>query len=63
MVIDEKIKTLTITEFNLIANKDPNGSYDRRTRESLHHIIHKLADNHKAHTALERKLFHWITHS
>ena len=58
MVIDEKIKTLTVTEFNLIANKDPNGSYDRRTRENLHHIIHKLADNHKAHTDLERKLFH-----
>ena len=34
MAIDEKIKTLTITEFNLIANKDPNGSYDRRTRET-----------------------------
>ena len=41
MAIDEKLKTLTITEFNLIANKDPSGSYDRRTRENLNRINHK----------------------
>ena len=58
MVIDKKIKTLTITEFNLIANKDPNGSYDRRTRESLYEIINKLANNHETHTDLERKVFY-----
>ncbi len=58
MVVDKKIKTLTITEFNLIANKDPNGSYDRRTRESLYEIIHKLANNHQTHTDLERKIFY-----
>jgi hypothetical protein len=58
MAIAEKIKTLTITEFNLIANKDPYGSYDRRTRETLQHIIHKLKDNHETHTDLERKLFY-----
>jgi hypothetical protein len=58
MAIAEKIKTLTVTEFNLIANKDPKGSYDRRTRETLQHIIHKLKDNHETHTDLERKLFY-----
>ena len=63
MVVDKKIKTLTITEFNLIANKDPNGSYDRRTRESLYEIIHKLANNHKTHTDLERKVFYKFRNS
>ena len=63
MVVDKKIKTLTITEFNLIANKDPNGSYDRRTRESLYEIIHKLANNHETHTDLERKIFYKFRNS
>jgi len=58
MAIAEKIRTLTVTEFNLIANKDPHGSYDRRTRETLQHIIHKLKNNHETHTDLERKLFY-----
>jgi len=58
MAIAEKIKTLTITEFNLIANKDPYGSYDRRTRETLQQIIHKLVCNPRTHTDLERKLFY-----
>ena len=58
MAIAEKIKTLTITEFNLIANKDPYGSYDRRTRETLQQIIHKLVGNPRTHTDLERKLFY-----
>ena len=58
MAIAEKIKTLTVTECNLIATKDPCGSYDRRTRETLNQIIHKLKDNHETHTDLERKLFY-----
>ena len=58
MSITEQIKTLTVTEFNLIANKDPYGSYDQRTREILWHIIHKLKDSHETHTDLERKLFY-----
>ena len=41
MALEEKLKTLTITEFNLIGNKDPNGSYDRRTRDNLDCIIEK----------------------
>ena len=56
--MDEKIKTLTVTEFNLLANKDPNGSYDRRTMENLQQIIHKLVGHPKTHTDLERKLFY-----
>ena len=58
MVMDERLKTLKITEFNLLATKDPNGSYDRRTRENLHQIISKLAENPRTHTELERKLFY-----
>ena len=58
MAIAEKIKTLTITEFNLLANKDPYGSYDRRTRETLQQIIYKLVGNPRTHTDLERKLFY-----
>ena len=57
MVADEKLKTLTITEFNLIGNKDPNGSYDRRTRENLGCIIDKLVQNQESLSPLERKLF------
>ena len=58
MVADEKLKTLTITEFNLIGNKDPNGSYDRRTRENLNRIIVKLAQNQRVLSPLERKLYY-----
>ena len=56
MVLDEKLKVLTITEFNLIGNKDPNGSYDRRTRETLDRIINKLALNQGSLSPLEHKL-------
>ena len=58
MAVAEKIKTLTITEFNLLANKEPYGSYDRRTREALQQIIRKLMSSPKTHTDLERKLFY-----
>lgn len=56
MVLDEKLKALTITEFNLIGNKDPNGSYDRRTRDNLDRIISKLTHNEQLLSPLERKL-------
>ena len=56
MALDEKLKTLTITEFNLIGNRDPNGSYDRRTRDNLDRIINKLTHNQKLLSPLERKL-------
>jgi len=57
MVLDDKLKALTVTEFNLLANKDPKGSYDRRTRENLNAIIRKLTDQRAKHSSLERKLF------
>ena len=63
IVMDEKIKTLTITEFNLLANKDPNGSYDRRTRENLQQIIHKLVGHPRTDTDLERRLFYKFRNS
>ncbi len=57
MVAEEKLRILTITEFNLIGNKDPNGSYDRRTRENLLLIIGKLARNQGMLSPLERRLY------
>jgi len=57
MVLDDKLNALTVTEFNLLANKDPGGSYDRRTRENLNAIIHKLTVQRAQHSSLERKLF------
>ncbi|KMP11541.1 hypothetical protein UR09_03120 [Candidatus Nitromaritima sp. SCGC AAA799-A02] len=56
MMVDEKLRVLTITEFNLIGNKDPNGSYDRRTRENLGWIIEKLRANQGLLSPLERRL-------
>ncbi|MGY8761983.1 MAG: L,D-transpeptidase [Nitrospinaceae bacterium] len=57
MVLDDKLKALTVTEFNLLANKDPRGSYDRLTRENLNSIIRKLTDQRAQHSSLEHKLF------
>ncbi len=37
-----KLRILNITEYNLLANKNPTGSYDRTTREHLYAIIKKL---------------------
>ncbi|NIQ00609.1 MAG: L,D-transpeptidase family protein [Nitrospinaceae bacterium] len=48
-----KLNALNITEYNLIATKDPNGSYDRRTRENLYNIIAKLQDSRSRLTPLE----------
>ena len=54
---DQKLKVLTITEYNLIATKDPDGSYDRRTRENLYAIIDKLSHDRSNLTPLELNLF------
>ncbi|CAI2719718.1 L,D-transpeptidase family protein [Nitrospina watsonii] len=51
-----KLKVLTIAEYNLIANKDPVGSYDRRTRENLDAIRARLRDNVARLSDLERRL-------
>ena len=50
---DQKLNVLTITEYNLIATKDPVGSYDRRTRENLYNIIAKLSHSRSSLSPLE----------
>ncbi|MDA8561053.1 L,D-transpeptidase [Nitrospinae bacterium] len=51
-----KLIVLTITEYNLIGNKDPNGSYDRKTRENLYWIIEKLRGHTPTLSRLERRV-------
>ena len=51
-----KLTALSITEYNLIGNKDPNGSYDRKTRENLYWIIEKLRAHTRTLSRLERRL-------
>ena len=51
-----KLTVLTITEYNLIGNKDPNGSYDRKTRENLYWIIEKLRAHTPTLSRLERRV-------
>ncbi len=53
---DQKLAVLNVPDYNLIANKDPRGSYDRRTRENLYEIIGKLQVNPVRLTSLERRL-------
>lgn len=54
---DQKLNILTITEYNLIATKDPTGSYDRRTRGNLYAIILKLRDARERLSPLEFTVF------
>lgn len=54
---DHKLNVLTITEYNLIATKDPVGSYDRRTRENLYAIIVKLSKSRANLSPLEFTVF------
>ena len=54
---DQKLSILTITEYNLIATKDPVGSYDRRTRENLYAIIFKLSEARANLSPLEFTVF------
>lgn len=52
-----KLVNLSVTEYNLIANKDPSGNYDRKTRENLYWIIEKLRANFRRLSPLEGRLF------
>jgi hypothetical protein len=56
MKSDSKLTVLNITEYNLIGNKDPNGSYDRKTRENLYWIIEKLRTQTQPLSKLEIRL-------
>jgi len=58
-----KLNTLSVTEYNLIANKNPQGSYDRSTRENLHGIIRKLASHLYQLSSLELKLYRKFQHA
>lgn len=52
-----KLEVLNVTEYNLLATKDPNGSYDRKTRENLYWVIEKLRQNVSNLSSLEKKIF------
>ena len=56
IVTDKKLAVLNVPDYNLIANKNPRGSYDRRTRENLYWVIEKLQVNPMRLTTLERRL-------
>ncbi|MBT3923358.1 MAG: murein L,D-transpeptidase, partial [Nitrospina sp.] len=61
---ENKLTVLNINEYNLIGNKDPSGSYDRKTRENLYWIIEKLRAHTPTLSRLERRLlekFHKAT--
>jgi len=53
---ESKLTVLNITEYNLIGNKDPSGSYDRKTRENLYWIIEKLRTHAPTLSRLERRV-------
>jgi hypothetical protein len=52
-----KLEVLNVTEYNLLATKDPNGSYDRKTRENLYWVIEKLRQSVSNLSPLEKKIF------
>ncbi len=54
--MSSKLNTLNISEYNLLANKDPRGCYDRTTRENLYWIIDKLTAHQGKLSPLERRL-------
>ena len=56
-MISSKLNILDITEYNLLANKNPDGSYDRNTRENLYTIIEKLERHASQLSRLESKLY------
>ena len=55
-MLSRKLNILNITEYNLIAGKNPTGSYDRSTREHLYAIIKKLERHSSRLSRLEIKL-------
>jgi len=58
MQTEKQLRVLNISDYNLIANKDPKGSYDRKTRENLYRIIRFLAEFPQEHGPLETRVFH-----
>ena len=60
---NSKLSVLRVTDYNLIANKDPNGSYDRKTRENLYRVIEKLRRSPFDRSHLEQRVFKKFKHS
>ncbi len=54
---NSKLSVLKVADYNLIANKDPRGSYDRKTRENLYRVIDKLRGNPFSRSHLEQRIF------
>lgn len=54
----KQLKILSVTEYNFIANKDPRGSYDQKTRDHLYEIIKKLDLKKSLLSPLEARLRH-----
>ena len=55
-MVEKKLKNLTLSEYNLLEGKDPQGIYDRETREKLYWIIAKLERDDRRKTSIEKKL-------
>ncbi len=53
----KKFKVLTASEYNLIKDTAPGGTYDTTTRENLYRIIQKLADNLNRCSSREKKIY------
>ncbi|MFQ5451771.1 MAG: polymer-forming cytoskeletal protein [Nitrospinaceae bacterium] len=57
MMIGQKLKILTTQEYDFLEERDPEGAYDRKTRETLYKIIQKLGDNNRRCSRREKKIY------
>ena len=55
-MVEKKLKNLTLSEYNLLEGKDPQGIYDRETREKLYWIIAKLEKDDSRKPSIEKKI-------
>ena len=53
----KKLKILKLEEFRFIEDKDPEGIYDRETRENLYWIIEKLGNGTGKGSFVENRLY------
>ena len=52
-----KLRVLTQGEFDTLENKDPDGVYDRDTRENLYWTLEKLGENFRKCSKDEKELY------
>ena len=57
MGAERKLRILSISDYNFIANKDPHGNYDRKTRENLYRVIDRLRSNADRWCHLEERVY------